>query len=534
MSKRAAISLFLFCSIISGLCFRLFTLCVKADTVQYTLSHYKTVTIDYLRLPFYDCNGEKLCNISQESFLAVKPVIGSLPIIREALSKSDFLSVADTISGGSPAYAHISYEKNINNLNVVTLKKFIRYDDDSFIHLLGYIDNENNGVDGIEKSFNSFLKTDIPLYASFSCGADGSIIEGEKIKTQTLYYSSKGGLYLTVDKDIQRISEEALKNSDIKKGAVLIVDSSNGQIRAMASVPAFSRNNVAVSLNDKNSPLINRALCSYPVGSVFKVAVSVSALENGISPDYSIKCTGSITVDGKIFHCNKSKAHGVVNMKSALECSCNCYFIKLSQLIGSKNVLETASVLDYGKSTEIAKDIKSSSGNLPSSDELESSGSSALFSFGQGNFTANAVQISNMFSAVANSGKYYSPYAVIKGVDADGKEVYRYYPKSPVHVMKKETADLLKYMLISVVENGTAKNAYTPVVISGGKTATAQTGIYNNKQEKLITWFGGFFPADEPEYTVVILSEDGTTGGEDCAPVFRVIAENITKSKKEQ
>ena len=106
-------------------------------------------------------------------------------------------------------------------------------------------------------------------------------------------------------------------------------------------------------------------------------------------------------------------------------------------------------------------------------------------------------------------------------------------PDAPVHAWSKNTAQKLSVMLKSVIENGTAQRAKTEGFACAGKTATAQTGSYNpDGSEKLCTWFGGYFPADNPKYTVVILKEDGSTGGADCAPVFKAIAQRIAETEK--
>lgn len=529
MYKRAITAFFLFCICLGMLCVKLFTLSFKVDAAEHIQSHCKKITLDNLRLPMLDCNGELLCNYETESFVAVKPTYDILPELREILPRQELASLAQTIAHQSPAYAKLSGAVELNNLNAITLKKYVRYPDGKFLcHLTGYVNSDGAGVSGIEKAFDTTLKTDIPLYAGFPCSADGQIIAGAKIETEPLYYSEKCGIKLTIDKKIQLATEEALENSTIKKGAVLVCDTKTGAIKALASVPFFDKNNVASSLEDDNAPLVNRALSAYPVGSVFKAAVAAAALEYGISPAFSMKCTGSYTVDGKVFHCNNGTAHGVVDMQKALVCSCNCYFIKLTQQMGHKPLLELAGILGYGKSFEIAKNLFASEGNLPTAEKLRSTGQLALFSFGQGTLTATTIQIANTFTAIGNNGQYTEPYVVENLTDAKGRELYRFTPKAPIRAFSEETAQKLTKMLKSVVKEGTAKNAQSELFESAGKTATAQTGTFNpDKSEKLCTWFGGFFPADDPKYTVVILNEEGTTGGEDCAPVFKEIAEKI-------
>ncbi len=508
---------------------RLYALSSGTVMSGYEESHCEKLVLDYLRLPITDCDGELFCNRETENYIAVKPVSDSLPVLREIMTEEDFRNAAQSAAQGSPFCFRAGDAAGINNSNFITLKKYVRYSENSSLaHFTGYVDSDGSGVTGIEESYNSYLKTEIPLYASFSCDARGRVIAGSPIETGTEYNRSRGGVRLTIDKKIQDIIENVLEKSDIKKGAVLVSDTKTGAVKAVASVPVYDRNNVAASLDNKDSPLVNRALSAYPVGSVFKAAVAASALENGIPSGFSIKCTGSVTVDGRVFSCNGHTAHGYVDMQKALICSCNCYFIKLAQATGYRPVLETARIMGFGKAFELADNYYASAGSIPTAENLHSSGQLALFSFGQGMFTATTLQIANIFSAIGNNGEYSEPYAVESVSDETGKEIIKYTKKAPIRAMSEETAEKLKEMLKNVVKEGTAKNARTEGFDSAGKTATAQTGTFNpDKTEKLCTWFGGFFPADDPIYTVVILKEDGATGGEDCAPVFKEIAEKI-------
>lgn len=529
MQKRVIAVFFLFCFVIGALCVRVYTVCTDSTLASRTQSHYKKITLDTLRLPVYDSQGRRLLGAESENYLAAKPGEKSLSELNAILGEGDYNSLAPSLFKNSPSYICVGNKNYPQTDSYITLKKYVRYSDNqTAVHLLGYVNSDGDGVSGIERCCDSYLKTDISLYAGFLCDVNGKVVGGADIVTDSRYNSSKGGVTLTLDSRIQHIAEEELSVSGIKKGAVVICESRTGKIKASASVPTFDPNNVAASINDESSPLVNRALSSFAVGSVFKVAVAAAALESGIGADFSYKCTGSIDIDGEVYHCNDSAVHGELDMQKALACSCNCYFIELAKHIGAKQLLETARAFGFGSKIGIADGLYSSAGRVPSLKNLSVSGNLANFSFGQGKFTSSPFQIVNMFNAVACGGEYVSPYVVQSAEDAEGKTVYTYTPKAPVHALSKETADKLRNMLKEVITTGTAKNAYTDSFESAGKTATAQTGMFDESgKEKLCTWFGGFFPADNPKYTVVILKEDGVTGGADCAPVYKAIAERI-------
>ena len=533
MQRRVIAVFLLFCLSCGMICVRIYTFMASDIAASHTMNHNKKIVIDTLRFPFYDCNSEPLVNNEFKFFAAFKPDSEVADKLCGFTDRKELEKIMTAIKNRTPSYCAV--DKPVQNDEyIVCLKKYVRYSDSQpAVHLLGYINGDGAGVSGLEKAFDSFLVSDTQLYASFPCDASGRVIHGAEIITDSEYLTSKGGVYLTVDKRIQQIVQEELNASTIKKGAVLVCGTKTGEIKAMASVPVFDPYNISDYLDDTSSPLVNRAVSSYPVGSVFKVSVAAAALESGVGENFTFDCDGQIEVDGTVYRCNNSTAHGKVDMRSALIHSCNGYFIALAQKIGSRTVLEMAKRLGFGEKIYYAENIASSSGKLPDLNSLSVSGNLANFAFGQGEFTANTLQIANMFSCIGNGGEYFNPHVVSHVVDKNGKTVYTFKQSAPVKAVDRRCTESIKDMLIDVINDGTAKNAKTEGFVCAGKTATAQTGIFNpDKTEKLCTWFGGFFPAEEPEYTVVIIKEDGTTGGADCAPVFKSIAQRLFEIQK--
>ncbi len=532
MQKRAIAVFFTFCVAMGMLCLRLYTIPLQIDAASRLQRHNKTITLDTLRLPFLDFEGRPLVNTQTETFAAVKPVEAALAEAARCVGEKDLDTVRASIRSGLPTVckAQAEFKKSIY---LLPLRKYVRYASGTAAHLIGYVNGDGDGVTGLERALDGALKTDISLYAGFVCDAKGRIVTGAEIVTDPRYETCKGGVTLTIDRTLQTIAEEELRASVIKKGAVVLCETATGKIRAMASVPTFDRNNVASYLQDADAPLVNRALRAYAVGSVFKAAVAAAALEHGVPASHTYRCAGSCTLDGISYHCNNGTAHGAIDMAQALACSCNCYFIELARRIGADAVLETARLLGFGETIAVAKGLYADAGRLPTREQLAVSGNLANFAFGQGAFTANPLQVSNLFSCIGSGGAYTLPYAVESIRNADGETVYTAAPKAPVRALQPETARTLTAMLTGVIENGTAKQAKTEGFACAGKTATAQTGSFRaDGSEKLCTWFAGFFPADQPRYTIVILREDGVTGGGDCAPVSRAIAERVMEIKK--
>lgn len=517
-----------FCIAVGTLCLRLYVVCTRGTEYVGSEAHYFTIEIGKIRGEILDCNGERLVDSEYDNIAVLKPTLKALSAVENVLD-SEALSLAEErMKNGNAVEINIGKLEIEPNDDAVMLKKRKRYSENQLAqHIIGYTDSEGNGVSGLEKSFNSLLYTDETLKVRFPADVYGRIISGgeAEIVNSNLKTAS---VTLTIDSEIQRITENALDISDVEMGGAVVVDIKTGAIKAMASRPNYNADSISEYLNDSTSPLVNRALGAYAVGSAFKAAVAASALENGID-DFYYTCTGSCEIDGINFSCNNKKAHGELNMQKALECSCNTYFVKLAQKIGAEKLLETVKALGFGQSISLSEGISVSSGTLPTSDELKSTGALANFSFGQGRLTASMLQMAQLFSAIGNGGEYTTPYLIEAVTDSDGNKT-EHKTKYPVIALKKSTASRLTEMLTSVVENGNASGARLKNgVKAAGKTATAQTGNYNkNGVEICNTWFCGFFPADSPKYVIVIMKEGGSSGAEDCAPIFKKIADKIS------
>ncbi len=417
---------------------------------------------------------------------------------------------------------------------VKSFQKITRYSDKILCsHIIGYTNSSGRGVAGIEKAFDKIL-TDASgkLSVSFNADAANEIIRGDGINIQNNNYNSKAGIRLTIDKDIQKIAENALSNSSIECGGVVVLDVETAEIRAISSVPCYDINNLEASLSDKNLPFLNRALCAYPVGSVFKPIIASAALENGYQLSEIYDCQGSILLNQNVFSCYNNNAHGKADLNYAFETSCNTFFINMGLKTGKQNIYNTAQLFGFGNRIELCSTLISESGKLPSSEELVSQSDIANLCFGQGSLLATPLQIAAAYNVFANNGIYTEPILLKELIDDTGKG-YAYYKSEDTHrVINSDNCKVINDCLYNNMLNGTGSKGKPDNVTSAGKTATAQTGRYDDSgKEVLCTWFAGYFPFENPQYTVVIFNEDGTFASEDCAPVFKEIAENIADIK---
>ncbi len=523
MEKRSVSLFIFFCLCFMGLMLRIGSINFSEYSVASQNRSRKTIVIGNSRGKIYDRNLKKLVDGEDRLIAAVSPVIGSTEYLD---FMSDMDSFDDKILNGAPFAVEV--ENEINNEFIRTFSVPERYSETpSAVHLIGYLTSDGkSGVSGIEKSYNTYLKKNSgSLTVSFEVDAKGRVLAGMDKYINDNNFNSQAGVVLTIESDIQCAAEEALQKSSIKSGCAVVMRVDTGEIYGAASIPVYNPEDVGKSLYEENSPLINKMLQQYSVGSVFKPLVAAVALENGISPETEYECKGECSVGDEKFGCYNSTAHGRVNMQTALENSCNCYFIELMDKIDTDYLLKLCRDMGLGQHDEIASGISTAKGLLPDENQLEIKGEAANFAFGQGSLLMTPVQMAKLYTVLA-TGNLVSPELIYGLADASGRVSVK--EKKPPHKLLTDyTVKEIRKMLKSVVERGNADKAFSEDISLAGKTGTAQSGIYQNGKEVCRTWFAGFCPAENPRYTVIVLSEDGKSGNADCAPVFKEICEAL-------
>lgn len=505
---------FIFCFMV--LLGRIFYIAQTDYTEVASRQSTRTVTVGEKRGEIFDRNFNPLVGKEKKLLAVVTPCVASYEYLKDKVSEN---YLREKIENGSPFIVEVSEEISTEFIRTFAVPE--RYSSDPLaVHIIGYLGgNGSVGITGIEGSYNNFLTENSgKLSVSFQVDAVGRVLAGMDKFINDSGFSSKAGVVLTLDSGMQKITESALEKSRIKSGCALVMKAHTGEILSLASVPEFDPKNVADSLTADDSPFVNKALMSYSVGSIFKPIVAASAMENGITPSFEYECKGEITVGDRVFKCYDSKKHGKISMSEALEVSCNTYFINLIMNSDTDHLLKLCKDMGLSSQITLAPQIKSSAGTLPSAESLIIKGNLANFAFGQGNFSASPLQIVSAYH-VLSTGNAVSPQLVMGFTNYMGlmtKEPY----SSQRKVLSDETVINLKKML-----SETAK-AYG-LTSSAGKTGTAQSGVYRNDKEILRTWFAGFYPADNPEYIIIVMDENGKSGTGDCVPVFREIVENI-------
>jgi len=514
--------------IISLLCLNIFNI-VTSEKYLRTENTFASNTLEFSsgRGTIYDHSMKKLVNTEKKIIAAVNPTNEALNALSEILTKERFDLASALWRQGKPFLFDINTDK-IDCDDIVVINTFERYSAFQLApHIVGYPDSEGNGAYAIEKAYDDLLKSQSPQRLSYAVDAIGRPLSGIKPNIST--FASQSGVVLTIDSDIQK-SVQTILNQRIKTGACVVVDLADGGMRAVASVPDFSPVFLGDAMDNEDSPFINRAFTSYNVGSVFKLVSVASALENDISPSYGHNCTGSITVSGQMFRCNKMAGHGFTDMKSALAQSCNSYFIDMILHLGGSPLLDTAGSLGFGKGSVFAPGYFSSAGNLPDRSAFINPAAIGNFAFGQGELMATPVQFANLIYTICSDGEYRQLSLVEKTIDKDGRESVIEESKK-TRVMSAETAESLREYMKEVVDSGTGKSAKPSDSTAAGKTATAQTGVFKDGREVIQSWFAGFFPYEQPKYAIVVVVEDLDNGAIPAAPIFKEIADKMLTIK---
>lgn len=521
-ARRSTVCFFLLCLMLLTCVLRVAVIASgDYSAVQKAQSSYK-ITLSDIRGTIYDCNMIPITNANKKTYCAAVPKPTSVTAVTELLSEEELDRVLESFRKDKPiTFATdrileadgLSYTSVYEHINSATLAP----------HLIGYTDSSGHGISGLEAAYDELLYSESRVNAVFTTNGKGDTLKGIEPYFENDLGEIAKGVVTTLDVNIQGIASTAAEG--IECGAVLVAETKTNKIRASVSRPTFDITNISEYLNAENSPLLNRSLLAFSVGSAFKPCVAAAAIKEGKS-DLIFNCTGATHIVDRDFKCHKREGHGIVDIRSALAGSCNTFFYNLAINTGAEAVYNMASSLSFGSSIKIAENVEAAEGNLTDIKRLSNPASLANLGIGQGDLLLSPVAMLNLYSAIAGNGAYYLPSIVEKTLK-DG-EFTEYDMGNPTRVMSEGTALALREYLAAVITEGTGTGAKPKTTTAAGKTATAQTGRYNeNGIEINNSWFCGFFPLENPKYTVIVMAEESTTAA--VTSVFSQIADGITE-----
>lgn len=399
------------------------------------------------------------------------------------------------------------------------------------------------GFTGIEKTYEKILRGEKGIKYVLVDSKQKTI---GRYKNGTQDQSAVKGddLILTIDKDAQEVAEEAFKD---KRGAVVALDPTNGDVLAFLSSPEYdlkdfatvTSNDVWKKLNtDPDKPMFNRASMSiFSPGSTFKMISAIAALEEGvIDTNFKVTCRGGFQFGDRFFKC--LHVHGTVNITTAIEHSCNTFFYQLMLKIGLDRWSEYARKFGFGKKSGI--DIgEEAPGIVPSTAYYNKIfgngrwGKGLLISLGigQGELSVTPLQLAQYIALFANYGKTARPHFLKGYVDAGTNKYVEVKPQYYDLGISQKSFDVVRHALYLVVNGGgTAANIKMPDIAIAGKTGTAQ-----NPHGKDHSIFIGFAPYENPKIAIAVIVENAGFGSVVAAPIARdIIKAYLQKDKKDE
>lgn len=428
------------------------------------------------------------------------------------------------------------------------VKRYYPYDNLAS-NLIGFCGSNNQGLDGIELSYDDTLRgTSGKLTTAIDVTRDAIPDKNEE------YIAPENGsnIYLTIDSNIQTIVEKYLKQAveenECKDGGnAIIMDPSNGDILAMATYPDYNLNdpytpNSSISegwdtlsgqeqTNRLYSMWRNRAvLDTYEPGSTFKVITASIGLEENVvetDTENDFFCSGYEEVADRKINCTSRWGHGKQTLRNALENSCNPALIQLGQRIGVDKFYNYLEAFGFFNNTGI--DLPSEGTSSFWSKENVGPVELATMSFGQ-RFTITPIQLITAVSSIANDGKMVTPHVVKKVENPDTGTVTNVETKEVRQVISTETANKMKDMMKSVVEDGGGKYAQVKGYTIGGKTGTSEPDP-NHPENGYVASFVAIAPVDNTELVALLTlyNPQGSNyyGGSIAAPVVSQILSEV-------
>ena len=465
--------------------------------------------------------------------------------LQDKIEKAHGYQPVEVVSGLKPE----DYDKVLVRLpemaGVVAQQGFTRWypTGPSVAHLAGYVgpatakdyDKERNpllltpgfkiGKDGLEKHFDTTLRG-VPGADRVEVTATGKFVRDLEHRDDIPGASIK----LTIDSALQ---DFAARRIGLESAAVVVIDCQDGGILASVSMPAFDPNAFAGGIGrvqwkmlneDDHIPLLNKALRGlYPPGSTMKPMASLALQQHGVDPDERVSCPGGYRLGNRFFRCDA--VHGSVDMRRAIEQSCNTYFWSMAHRVGYDAIAPVAKLLGLGQEFDLPGTAQRY-GTVPDAawkmrryKQDWSAAVSLNASIGQGYVSVSPLQLAVMTARIA-SGKNLQPSLIF------GQEKP---PGPPLPFTPEQLAVTHDGMFRVVNGNGTAGGSRIDIggIKMAGKTGTAQVralvtrGHFGDWKGRDHALFVCYAPADAPRYAMAVVVEHGTFGARAAAPIAK-------------
>jgi penicillin-binding protein 2 len=399
-----------------------------------------------------------------------------------------------------------------------------------------YKSGQEIGKAGLERQYESQLRGREGTHF-VEVNARGRVV-GEAGGRRDVPPESPDPLYTNIDLGLQRFAASLF--GDTLQGGVMVIEPKTGEVLAIHSAPSFDPNRFIGGVStqyysqlrdDPRRPLYNKVIQGrYPPGSIFKLATAIMGIESGLvtlDDHMPVPCTGGFTFGNRYFRCWERKGHGDVDLRQAIEKSCDVYFYQLGLRLGVSRMLAGGVSLKMNDRSGI--DLPNETRPIwPYAAEYFdkkygpggwSNGVLLSLAIGQGENSQTVANMARFYTALATDGSIVRPEIV-----RSQTERTKIVKLTPEHM-----AGLQRAMAGVVSTRGTAAGARIEGVVIAGKTGTAQTGVFRNGIEMNHAWFSGYAPADDPKIVVVVMLELVPLHGSDAARVASKIFEHYLK-----
>ncbi len=397
-------------------------------------------------------------------------------------------------------------------------------------HVLGTVDIDNVGLEGLELYYNKYLK-----------GESGWLISTQDARRKLVesyqdeFIPPKNGfnLVLTIDEVIQHIAERELakvyEKYNAKAASVIVMDPRTGDILALANLPNYDLNNFTKRPIES---IRNRAINDFfEPGSVFKIITASAALEEKVvNFNDKFYCeNGTYKVGKRVLH--DHTPHGIMTFREVIEKSSNIGTVKVASLFGAEKMYKYMKAFGFFDKSGIDLPGEVAGINRPPS---RWSGVSMLAIPMGHEVTTTAIQLACAISVIADNGFIVRPHIVKEITDQSSRPMKEFPSVVLRKVISPQTAAKMRGLLMGVVKSGTGKKAGIEDYNVGGKTGTAQKvepgGVYSH--DRFIASFIGFAPVERPVLSVVVCVDEPHPvyyGGDVAAPVFKNVMDESLK-----
>jgi penicillin-binding protein 2 len=446
----------------------------------------------------------------------------------------------------------------VKGLGIIPHSRRVYPEKDVAAHVIGYTRPEDpkkasdrkdffyylsdlKGVRGVEKQFDILSSSDKTVrglkgYPGFSLVQVDHRGFVHKTLIDEIKPLSGNNVVLTLNWRAQKIASDLFKGL---RGAFVLLNADTGAVLAMVSAPSFDLQGFSPRLAKKtydkliqnpDRPLFDRVtLGEYTPGSIVKPLVAFSLLNYGVDPEERVNCDGKTMIAKARIRCSSWRrgGHGSLDMKGALEKSCNDYFIEKGKCLKMEDLRDIFKSAGFGRISKVG--LSERKGRLPAREDKKriagfpwNQYDTSLLCMGQGYLSITPLQTAVYAAALSNGGTLYQPYLLKTVRNSEGTVLYSTSPKitgeldtNPVDL------EIVKEGMHMVVNSrgGSGRLAENPLIDLYGKTGTAELKVRGKRHQN--TWFICFGKHEGTNYAAAILIEDGISGGQSCAPLAK-------------